>query len=333
MSTATIAVIVAAVLVVVAAVVWFRWGRSGSAAAPVAQGAPDLAGRLDRSKRALGDALRSVFGRARVDDDFWEGLEEALLRADVGVEATTEIIERVKGDRPADCDEARAALHAEMLAAFAGAERTLNLSGRPAIVMVVGVNGVGKTTSIAKLAARLSDEGRTPLLGAADTFRAAADTQLRTWAERVGVDVVGGQGGADPAAVAFDAYQAARARGRDVLIVDTAGRLHSKHNLMAELEKIRRVLEREAGSVDEVLLVLDATAGQNGIAQARQFSDTVGVTGVILTKLDGTARGGIVVAVERQLGVPVKFIGLGEGVDDLVAFEPETFVKALLADA
>ena len=274
-----------------------------------------------------------MLGRARVDDDFWEGLEEALLRADVGVEATTEIIERVKGDRPADCDEARAALHAEMLATFAGAERTLNLSGRPAIVMVVGVNGVGKTTSIAKLAARLSDEGRTPLLGAADTFRAAADTQLRTWAERVGVDVVGGQGGADPAAVAFDAYQAARARGRDVLIVDTAGRLHSKHNLMAELEKIRRVLEREAGSVDEVLLVLDATAGQNGIAQARQFSDTVGVTGVILTKLDGTARGGIVVAVERQLGVPVKFIGLGEGVDDLVAFEPETFVKALLADA
>ncbi len=328
MSPATVAVIVIAALVVVAVAVWVVGRRSS----PTAEPSPPPA-TLDRSRWALGGALRSVFGRGKLDETFWEGLEEALLAADVGLSATTEIIERVRGDRPGDADQAREALHAEMLAVFTGADRTLHLAGRPAVVMVVGVNGVGKTTSIAKLAARLSAEGRTPLLGAADTFRAAADTQLRTWADRVGVDLVGGQDGADPAAVAFDAYQAARARGRDVLIVDTAGRLHSKQNLMAELEKIKRVLEREAGGVDEVLLVLDATAGQNGIAQARRFSASVGVTGVILTKLDGTARGGIVVAVERELGVPVKFIGLGEGLDDLVVFEPETFVKALLADA
>ncbi len=201
------------------------------------------------------------------------------------------------------------------------------------MIVVVGVNGTGKTTSIAKLANRLKTAGREPLLGAADTFRAAADAQLRTWADRVGVQVVGGQPGADPAAVAFDALQAARARGREAVIVDTAGRLHSKHNLMEELGKVVRVLRREAGEVDEVLLVLDATTGQNGIAQVRQFTEAVGVTGIILTKLDGTARGGVAVAVERELGVPVKFIGVGEGMDDLLPFEPAEFVDALLEDA
>lgn len=331
MSAASIALLAAFALLVV--VIVFLLRRRSPREAPVSGEVPGVAGRLDRSRRWLGEALRTVFQRGKVDDAFWEGLEEALLGADIGVEATTEIIERVKADRPADGDQAREALHAELLAAFSDVDRTLMLAGHPAVVMVVGVNGVGKTTSIAKLAARLVEEGRRPLLAAADTFRAAADTQLRAWADRVGVELVGGQAGADPAAVAFDAYQAARARGRDLVIVDTAGRLHSKQNLMAELEKIKRVLEREAGTLDEVLLVLDATAGQNGIAQARRFCDSVGVTGVILTKLDGTARGGIVVAVERELGVPVKFIGLGEGLDDLVVFEPDTFVKALLADA
>jgi fused signal recognition particle receptor len=179
----------------------------------------------------------------------------------------------------------------------------------------------------------MESSGSTALLGAADTFRAAADAQLKTWADRVGVEIVSGQPGADPAAVAFDAYQAARARQRDVVIVDTAGRLHSKHNLMQELGKIVRVLEREAGSVDEILLVLDATTGQNGLAQIKQFTDVVGVTGIVLTKLDGTAKGGIVVAIEQDYGVPVKFIGVGEGVEDLIPFEPQEFVDALLADA
>ncbi len=216
---------------------------------------------------------------------------------------------------------------------MAGRDRHLDLSGHPAVVMVVGVNGTGKTTSIAKIAARLDRQGVAPLLGAADTFRAAADTQLRTWADRVGVDIVAGQEGSDPAAVAFDAFQAARARGKDVVIIDTAGRLQSKKNLMGELSKIRRVVEREAGSIDETLLVLDATSGQNGMVQAESFLEAVGVTGIVLTKLDGTARGGIVIAIESQLQLPVKFIGVGEGVDDLIPFDPETFVAALLADA
>ena len=225
------------------------------------------------------------------------------------------------------------ALHDELLKILEGKDRDLHLSGSPSVVVVVGVNGVGKTTSIAKLAAQVQKSGASAILGAADTFRAAADTQLKTWADRVGVEVVSGQSGADPAAVAFDAYQAARSRQRDVVIVDTAGRLHSKHNLMAELGKIVRVLQREAGSVDEVLLVLDATTGQNATAQIKQFTDVVGVTGIVLTKLDGTAKGGIAVAIEQDYVVPVKFIGVGEGVEDLIPFEPVAFIDALLADA
>ena len=201
------------------------------------------------------------------------------------------------------------------------------------MLLIVGVNGTGKTTSIAKLASRLVGQGRQPLLAAADTFRAAADSQLRVWADRVGVPVVSGKAGSDPASVAFDGLSAAKARGKDVLIVDTAGRLHSKQNLMAELAKIRRVLERDGGTVGESLLVLDATAGQNGIAQVKEFANAIGLTGIILTKLDSTARGGIVVAVEQELGIPVKFVGVGEGEDDLVPFDPEAFVAELLADA
>jgi fused signal recognition particle receptor len=268
-----------------------------------------------------------------MDAAFWEGLEEALIAADVGVTASTEVVGRVREGNPANTADARHALRAGLLQLLERDSRDLTLDGDPAVVIVVGVNGTGKTTSIAKLANQMKARGLEPLLGAADTFRAAADQQLRTWADRVGVEVVGGQAGADPAAVAFDAYQAARARGRDVVIIDTAGRLHSKTNLMDELGKVVRVVGREAGHIDEVLLVLDATTGQNGIAQVRQFTEAVGVTGIVLTKLDGTARGGVAIAVERELGTPVKFIGVGESMDDLIPFEPVAFVDALLEDA
>ena len=293
---------------------------------------PSLAKRLVKTRQALGGRLRTLFAGS-MDSAFWEGLEEALIAADVGVTASTEVVGRVRDRNPSDTDEARRALRTELLEILDREGRTMNLGGDPAVVIVVGVNGTGKTTSIAKLANRMKAGGLEPLLGAADTFRAAADQQLRTWADRVGVEVVGGQAGADPASVAFDAYQAARARGRDLVIVDTAGRLHSKTNLMDELGKVVRVVGREAGEIDEVLLVLDATTGQNGIAQVRQFTEAVGVTGIVLTKLDGTARGGVAIAVERELGMPVKFIGVGEGMDDLIPFDPEAFVDALLEDS
>ncbi|NNC40607.1 MAG: signal recognition particle-docking protein FtsY [Acidimicrobiia bacterium] len=327
--------LIAAVLVVAVIVVLML--RRKSTAPPVgsvtAEPEHTLADRLEKTRRALGGRLKDLLSRGPADEDFWSGLEEALIAADVGVAASTGVVDRVRAAAPEGVEEARKALHDELLATLSGKDRDLHLSGSPAVMVVVGVNGVGKTTSIAKLAARLQSDGSSALLGAADTFRAAADAQLRTWADRVGVEIVGGQSGADPAAVAFDSYQAARSRSRDVLIVDTAGRLHSKHNLMQELGKIVRVLEREAGSVDEVLLVLDATTGQNGMAQIKQFTDVVGVTGIVLTKLDGTAKGGIAVAIEQDYGVPVKFIGVGEGVEDLIPFEPTEFIDALLADA
>jgi fused signal recognition particle receptor len=308
--------------------------RSGGVAAPPTAPpgpvAPALPTRLAKSRAALGGALRGVFGRGVMDQEFWDSLEEALIGADVGVAASTAIVERVRVATPVSPEAARERLRDEVLAVLSGKDRGLHLDGSPSVLMVVGVNGTGKTTSIAKIAKNLNDEGRATLLGAADTFRAAADTQLRTWADRVGVDVVSGQEGADPASVAFDAVAAAKARAKDVVIVDTAGRLHSKQNLMAELSKIRRVIEREAGAINEVLLVLDATAGQNGIAQARVFGEVAGVTGIVLSKLDGTAKGGVVVAIEQELGVPVKLIGVGEGMDDMIAFEPAAFVDALL---
>ena len=327
-------VLVAAVLVVVVVVALMLRRKSTASPVGAVTAEPDspLADRLEKTRRALGSRLKDLLSRGPADEDFWSGLEEALIAADVGVAASTGVVDRVRAAAPEGVEEAKKALHDELLATLSGRDRDLHLSGSPAVMVVVGVNGVGKTTSIAKLAARLESDGSSALLGAADTFRAAADAQLRTWADRVGVEIVGGQSGADPAAVAFDSYQAARSRSRDVLIVDTAGRLHSKHNLMQELGKIVKVLEREAGSVDEVLLVLDATTGQNGMAQIKQFTDVVGVTGIVLTKLDGTAKGGIAVAIEQDYGVPVKFIGVGEGVEDLIPFEPTEFIDALLAD-
>ena len=296
--------------------------------------------RLGRSRTALARGLGGLLSRGADDDQAWEELEEALIAADVGVATTTELIERLRQrarSERATGERLRALLRAELLAAVAGGERTLALDllaeqQKPGIVLVVGVNGTGKTTTVGKLALALADEGKQPVLAAADTFRAAATEQLVLWGERVGAPVIRHQQGADPAAVAFDGLASARARHADVLLVDTAGRLHTKTNLMEELKKVRRVLEREGGQIREVLLVLDATTGQNGLAQARQFAQTLGVTGLVLTKLDGTAKGGIVVAVQRELGIPVKLVGLGEGPRDLAPFDPEAFVDALLAE-
>jgi fused signal recognition particle receptor len=284
---------------------------------------------LSRARWALGERLSGLLGHG-LDEAFWAELEEALVAADVGVSVAARVVHSVRAGHPQDASAARGALRAELISVFAGRPRALRLEGSPAVVVVVGVNGSGKTTTIAKLAAQLDGGGHPTLLAAADTFRAAAVEQLEIWAGRLGIPIVTGQQGGDPAAVAFDGVQAARARRREVLVVDTAGRMHSKHNLMQELGKVVRVLGREAGVVGEVLLVLDGTTGQNGIAQARAFTEAVGVTGIILTKLDGTARGGIAVAVEQELGIPVKYIGVGERVEDLLAFDPEAFVDVLL---
>lgn len=279
-------------------------------------------------RSALGTALRRALGDD-LDEDTWDTIETALLSADVGVEATGKIMETLRESRPETVEQARVALAEGLKAELEGKDRRLTLTGSPATIVVVGVNGTGKTTTIAKLAKRFQDEGRTVTLGAADTFRAGAGEQLQTWGDRLGVQVVRGQEGGDPASVAFDTVESARARGVDVVIIDTAGRLHGKKNLMAELQKLHRVAGGER--VSEVLLVLDATAGQNGLSQVREFSTAVPISGIVLTKLDGTARGGIVVAVERTLGVPVKFVGVGEGLDDLEEFDPDSFVEGLLA--
>jgi len=323
-----IIVLVVAVIAAIAGLV--IWRATGSAEAPATAETHDLREKLARTRNALGGSLSSVFGRDRLDDAAWEELEEALIAADVGVNTAAAAVEEARRQRPATGDEARDALEDALVGMLAGVERTLSLAGKPSVVLVVGVNGTGKTTSIAKLAKRLDAGGNTVILAAADTFRAAADEQLRAWAGRVGVEVVSGKAGSDPAAVAFDAYQRAATGGYDVVMVDTAGRLHSKSNLMDELAKVARVMEREAGEIGEVLLVIDGTTGQNAISQARSFTEAIGVTGIVLTKLDGTARGGIAVAVEKELGIPVKFIGVGEGVDDLVPFDPTEFVEALL---
>jgi fused signal recognition particle receptor len=296
--------------------------------------------RLGRSRAALSRGMAGLLARGADDDEAWEELEEALLAADVGVATSTELVERLRTRARAERASGpalRELLRAELLDAVGTPDRSLALDllteqQRPGIVLVVGVNGTGKTTTVGKLALALAEEGKQPVLAAADTFRAAATEQLAIWADRVGAPIVRHQQGADPAAVAFDGLASARARGADVLLVDTAGRLHTKTNLMEELRKLRRVLEREGGQVREVLLVLDATTGQNGLAQARQFTDAVGVTGVVLTKLDGTAKGGIVIAVQRDLGIPVKLVGLGEGPHDLAPFDPDAFVDALLSE-
>jgi fused signal recognition particle receptor len=276
----------------------------------------------------LGSMLRRIWGPGP-GESTWERLEEALLAADVGVGATERVIAGVRSATPVDYEEARDAMGELLVAEMAGRDRGLRLDGSPATVLVVGVNGTGKTTTIAKLASSLMDRGATVLLAAADTFRAAAGEQLQVWAERVGAPVVTGEQGGDPAAVAFDAVTSARARGIDVVLIDTAGRLHDRKDLMAELAKIHRVVSGESG-VAETLLVIDATSGQNVISQVKVFTDAVPVTGLVLTKLDGTARGGVVVAVEEELDVPVKLIGVGEALDDLVPFEPRSFVTSLL---
>jgi len=284
---------------------------------------------LAKSRRALTAEIATA-GFDAGDDEAWERLEEALIRSDVGVPATAELVRRleVRGN----VDRLGDALAEEVEALFGGAP-TLALGGKPSVILVVGVNGTGKTTTIGKLSQKLREHGRSVLVGAADTFRAAAEEQLEIWAQRAGADFVGSPRGADPAAVAFDAVEAARARGHDVVIVDTAGRLHTQSNLMAELEKLRRVIEgRIDGAPHETLLVVDATTGQNGLQQARLFGDAVGVTGVALTKLDGSARGGVAIAIAVELGLPVKLVGVGEGVDDLRPFDAHDYARALVEE-
>jgi fused signal recognition particle receptor len=325
---------VGAVLIVVAIlVVVFVVRRGGSTVAerPVDTTEPGLRARLSQTRSSLAGPLTTLFSSSDMDALAWDDLEEALIAADVGPHTSAEIVAATRAQRPEDGDQAREALERELVATMTRPDRGLHLDGDPAVVVLVGVNGTGKTTSIAKIARMLTQNGHSVVLGAADTYRAAADTQLRTWGDRVGVPVVTGATAADPASVAFEALERARADNRDVVIVDTAGRLHSQTNLMDELAKIMRVLKKSTQRIDEVLLVLDGTTGQNGIAQAQAFTDAVGVTGIVLTKLDGTARGGIAIAVEKQLDVPVKFIGVGEGMDDLIPFVPREFVEALIA--
>ncbi len=307
-----------------------------SAAVPSAP--PSYRSRLG-GVRGLFSGAVSALRSGRIDAATWDTLEEALIRADVGVTTTNALLEdlraKVESKEISGGDDLLAALGASIrdLLAHAGS-RSLRIDGRagsPDVWLFVGVNGVGKTTTIGKLARRETADGRSVLLAAGDTFRAAAADQLAMWAERSGAEIVRGAEGSDPSAIVYDAVQRAAARGNDLVLADTAGRLHTKVNLVEELKKIRRVADREPGNVTEVLLVLDATTGQNGLAQARQFADAVDVTGIVLTKLDGTAKGGIVIAVQRELFVPVKLVGLGEGLDDLVEFDPDEFVDALLA--
>ena len=270
----------------------------------------------------------------KLDDDFFDGLEESLILADVGVGIATEAVNSLRNAvfsyDMKDPEQVKAELRKILLQKMSVGSAALDTSKSPTVILVIGVNGVGKTTSIGKLAKRLKAEGKTVLLCAGDTFRAAAADQLEIWAKRAEVPIVRQHEGADPGAVLFDALQAAKARNIDVVLCDTAGRLHNKQNLMNELAKLRKIIDRELPDAGrETLLVLDATTGQNGLIQARSFKETAGLTGIVLTKLDGTAKGGIVIAIARELGVPVKFVGVGEGVDDLKPFDPEEFVNDL----
>jgi fused signal recognition particle receptor len=310
-----------------------------TAAPPEAPEAPPTYRSRLGGVRGLFSGAVSALRSGRIDASTWDSLEEALIRADVGVATTTALLDdlraKVQSKQINSGDDLLEALGASIrdLLDHAGS-RELHFDGRagePDVWLFVGVNGVGKTTTIGKLARHQSAAGRSVLLAAGDTFRAAAADQLAMWAERTGTEIVRGAEGADPSAIVFDAVQRAAARGNDLVLADTAGRLHTKVNLVEELKKIKRVANRDPGNVTEVLLVLDATTGQNGLAQARQFADAVDVTGIVLTKLDGTAKGGIVIAVQRELFVPVKLVGLGEGLDDLVDFDPDEFVDALLA--
>ncbi len=302
---------------------------------PPATEQPTLRARLAKARGALAGYVGSIRSRASIDTETWDELEEALIRADVGVTTTTTILERLRATASAegitDPDVLLDALKEQLKADLAPGDRALHVDpgGAPDVWLFVGVNGVGKTTTIGKVARQQIDAGLRVVMAAGDTFRAAAAEQLGTWAERTGAELVRGAEGGDPSSIIFDAVQRAAARSRDLVLADTAGRLHTKVNLMEELRKVRRVADRGPGRVREVLLVLDATTGQNGLVQARQFTEAVDLTGVVLTKLDGSAKGGIVLAIQAELGIPIKLVGLGEGVEDLVPFEPEEFVEAL----
>lgn len=289
---------------------------------------------LSKTKKALFGGIEDLFKRfRRVDEDLFDELEELLITSDVGVETTEELLdalrEKVKEEKIKEPEEIKKILYAE-LRSMIGEGDGLHLSTKPSVILVIGVNGVGKTTSIGKMAAELKSQKKKVLVAAADTFRAAAAEQLAVWCERAGVDLIRQNAGADPASVVFDAIQAAKSRGSDVIIVDTAGRLHNKKNLMDELAKINRVISRELPDADrENLLVLDATTGQNAVIQAREFKEAASITGLILTKLDGTAKGGIILSIRRELDIPVKFVGVGEGIDDMKPFDADEFAEAL----
>jgi fused signal recognition particle receptor len=298
---------------------------------------PSFRDRLAKARGTFSGYFGSIRGRGRIDDETWDDLEEAMIRADVGVATTTSVLDQLRAQvkdegikEPAVLLEA---LKQQLTSRLSQGDRMLAYADDgPTVWLFVGVNGVGKTTTIGKLAKAEADAGKSVILAAGDTFRAAAAEQLGTWAERSGADFVRGAEGADPGSIIFDAVERAEARNADLVLGDTAGRLHTKTNLMEELRKVRRVADKGAGTVTEVLLVLDATTGQNGLVQARQFTDAVDVTGVVLTKLDGSAKGGITLAIHDELGIPVKLVGLGEGVADLVTFDPAEFVDALFAE-
>ena len=297
---------------------------------------PRFRDRLGKARSLFSGYVGSILSRSAIDDETWDELEEALVRADVGVASTTAILDdlrhQVKDEGIRTPQELLDALKSDLKKELTQADPSLRYEpGAPNVWLFVGVNGVGKTTTIGKVAQQQREAGRSVVLAAGDTFRAAAGEQLELWAQRVGADIVRGAEGADPGSVIFDAVQRAGARGTDLVLGDTAGRLHTKVNLMEELRKVRRVAEREPGRVTEVLLVIDATTGQNGLVQARQFTEAVDVTGVVLTKLDGTAKGGIAMAIQQDLGIPIKLVGLGESAEDLVTFDPDEFVEALFA--
>ncbi|HIZ16042.1 MAG TPA: signal recognition particle-docking protein FtsY [Firmicutes bacterium] len=292
-----------------------------------------ISGGLKKTRESFAAKLNDVFKFSKIDDDLYDELEEILVTADVGVNTSTAICDRlrqiVKEEKIKEPDEARRALK-RVIRDLLGETPELILNTKPSLILVIGVNGVGKTTTIGKLAYNLKQQGKKVILGAADTFRAAAIEQLQVWADRAGAEIVKHGGGSDPAAVVFDAISAAKSRGSDVVICDTAGRLHNKKNLMDELTKISKVVSRELPGADiETLLVLDASTGQNAVNQAREFAATSAITGIVLTKLDGTAKGGIVLAVKNDLGIPVKLIGVGEGIDDLQSFDADQFTEAL----
>jgi len=300
----------------------------------LAEPRPSFRDRLTKARDAIAGSFRSILSRTSVDADTWDELEEALIKADVGVELSMELLDtlrRTAKDEAITTPEALLdALKLQLKQRLAGADRSLRIdSGSTNVWLFVGVNGVGKTTTIGKVGHQQRQLGRTVLMAAGDTFRAAAAEQLETWAERAGADFVRGAEGGDPSSVVFDGVQRAAARDIELVLADTAGRLHTKSNLMDELAKVRRVAAKEPGNVTEVLLVLDAVTGQNGLVQAQQFTEATDLTGVVLTKLDGSAKGGIVLAIEAKLGIPVKLVGLGEGIGDLIAFDPDAFVDAL----